>query len=294
MNDVNHQLSDLSKTNNLQIRQNILDWLSPLSFSDTQQTSLAKHQKGTCEWLLNSHEFQSWRDDKSKSLWCPGIPGAGKTIASAILIDHLQRMYVHDRTVGIAFLYFRSGDTDMLTIEDLLASILKQLAQAHEHLSEDLEKLYLRHSSKLIRPSPANIISALQSETRRFSKFYILIDALDEYPDQARAALLRQLRSSFPTANVLITSRPLENIARQLRDSTQLEVKANIDDLRLYIKGRIYESTLLSRALNKDPYLEEDIIDQVTGNAKKMYAGSQTQPRHHIDLTLGSSLHSCI
>ena len=203
-------------------------------------------------------------------------------------------MFAHDCAVGIAFLYFQSGDTDTLTIEDLLASILKQLAQAHEHFSEDLEKLYLGHSSRFIRPSLADIAGALQSETKRYCKLYILIDALDEYPDQLWATLLRQLTSSFTTANILITSRPLVNIARQLQDSAQLETEPNVDDMRLYIKGRICESTLLSRAVDKDPCLAEDIMNQVTGNAKKMYAVSNNSLDIMFTPSLGFSLHSCI
>ena len=192
-------------------------------------------------------------------------------------MEHLQKTFQHDRNIGIIFVYFRFGDTDTLTVEDLLASILKQLAQGHETLSVDIEDLYHGHSFKGTRPNLAEIAAVLQSEAKRYSKLYVLIDALDEYSEQSRTGLLRQLNSLFIMANILITSRPLENLVRQLRDSAQLEIEANIDDMRLYIKERIYESTLLSRALSKDPHLEEDIISQVTQNASKMYASSQLQ-----------------
>lgn len=45
---------------------------------------------------LDSHEFQEWLNNSKQTLFCPGIPEAGKTVITAIVVNHLgtrfQRM----------------------------------------------------------------------------------------------------------------------------------------------------------------------------------------------------------
>jgi hypothetical protein len=50
-------------------------------------TSLLGDKK---EWLLDSDEFQTCLDTDKQTLFCPGIPGAGKTILSSIVVDYLM------------------------------------------------------------------------------------------------------------------------------------------------------------------------------------------------------------
>ncbi|KAH6618287.1 hypothetical protein B0J18DRAFT_275640 [Chaetomium sp. MPI-SDFR-AT-0129] len=62
-------------------RKELLAWLSDLEFHDKQRDAFAKHHQSTGEWLLSSEPFQRWlRDEKTTTIWCPGIPGAGKTV----------------------------------------------------------------------------------------------------------------------------------------------------------------------------------------------------------------------
>jgi hypothetical protein len=35
---------------------------------------------GVGQWLLSSNEFQGWLNQNKQTLFCPGIPGAGKTM----------------------------------------------------------------------------------------------------------------------------------------------------------------------------------------------------------------------
>lgn len=56
-----------------QERQTIIDWLSPLNFSMTQNDIFNRRQEGTGEELLKSSEFQSWLSTSGDTLWCPGI-----------------------------------------------------------------------------------------------------------------------------------------------------------------------------------------------------------------------------
>lgn len=70
-----------------QERKQILDWISKECdrHTDRQKWLIGRHEPGTRKWLFDSPEWQTWASDQGKgtTLFCPGIPGAGKTHASA-------------------------------------------------------------------------------------------------------------------------------------------------------------------------------------------------------------------
>ncbi|KAG9023570.1 hypothetical protein FS842_005694 [Serendipita sp. 407] len=58
----------------------ILDWLSPINFFARQNEIFSTRQPDTGTWLLESSEFQKWKAGEEETLWCVGMPGAGKTV----------------------------------------------------------------------------------------------------------------------------------------------------------------------------------------------------------------------
>ena len=64
-------------------RDDVLNWLSPLKHAQKHYHISKPHIHGTGEWLLEMHEFKSWRDEPqaiSNVLYCYGIQGAGKSV----------------------------------------------------------------------------------------------------------------------------------------------------------------------------------------------------------------------
>ncbi|KAJ5899947.1 hypothetical protein N7495_004691 [Penicillium taxi] len=75
-------------------RRAILDWLSPVSAYATQQNDYkSRRQTGTGQWLLESPEFRTWVMNPKQTLFCPGIPGAGKTILTSAVIEELHARF---------------------------------------------------------------------------------------------------------------------------------------------------------------------------------------------------------
>ena len=73
----------IDKLNEMKIREErnkILNWLAGADPSTNYNTARKKHEKGTGDWLLQSEQFQTWKDADSHIMWLYGIPGAGKTI----------------------------------------------------------------------------------------------------------------------------------------------------------------------------------------------------------------------
>jgi hypothetical protein len=53
---------------------------------------------------LDATAFIKWVEGEQKILFCPEIPGAGKTMIASIIVDFLKISFSDGKT-GIAFLY---------------------------------------------------------------------------------------------------------------------------------------------------------------------------------------------
>ncbi|KAL9048114.1 MAG: hypothetical protein Q9162_007855 [Coniocarpon cinnabarinum] len=105
-----------------------MQWLSPIDFTAQQSDIISRRQDGTAQWFLESLKFKSWLQGPDKTLFCPGIPGAGKTMIAAVAIDHLCQM-AHSTGVGVAYLFCSYKAQFDQSALNLFAAILKQLVR---------------------------------------------------------------------------------------------------------------------------------------------------------------------
>ncbi|KAJ6786496.1 hypothetical protein PWT90_09714 [Aphanocladium album] len=140
----------------------ILDWLTTLDYASLQSGLMDKRQAGTGHWFLNTPEFSAWLNTEKSTLFCPGIPGAGKTIISAIVIDNLITRFSDDKTIAVANIYCDYRRTQEQQAENLLASLLQQTAQGLPCLPECVSSLYQKHVKKRTRPSLEEISDTLR------------------------------------------------------------------------------------------------------------------------------------
>ncbi|KAF8998291.1 hypothetical protein BDQ17DRAFT_1428571 [Cyathus striatus] len=112
----------------------------------------------------------------------------------------------------------------------------------------------------------------LKEEMRSHARTYLIIDALDEYPEHSRKGLISHLRElSSVGLNILITSRNLTDIKTILGNCDSLDIYAHDEDMELYIKHRIKNSNLLTNVISRKPSLEEDIVTSMIEKADKMF-----------------------
>src|SRR5205085_11562978 len=104
--------------------QAIVDWLISIDYASQHSDFIRRRQEGTGQWLLDSAEFQRWLSQKQQTLFCPGIPGAGKTMTTAIVVDSLSKRFESDGSIGIAYLYCNFRQQRDQKPEDLLAGLL--------------------------------------------------------------------------------------------------------------------------------------------------------------------------
>ncbi|KAH6970728.1 hypothetical protein BKA56DRAFT_622398 [Ilyonectria sp. MPI-CAGE-AT-0026] len=176
-----------------QEHRHILEWLTPVNYGPQQSDYFGRRQPGTGQWLLESAKFQGWLENKQQTLFCPGMPGVGKTILSSTVVESLKAQ--NNGSVGIVYLYCNFQRQDEQTAKDLLASLLKQLTQHLPTFPERVKSLYHKHKHELARPSLEEVTSTLQSIATLYARVFILINTLDECraTDGSRTRLLAEV-----------------------------------------------------------------------------------------------------
>ncbi|OAA74311.1 Ankyrin repeat-containing domain protein [Akanthomyces lecanii RCEF 1005] len=249
----------------------ILDWLTPMPINYGSQYSdlLKARQPGTGQWLLDSEQYQTWVGTKKQTLFCPGIPGAGKTILTSIVIEDLFFRFESVQEVGIAYLYCNFQRQSEQQTDNLLASLLQQLAQALPSLPSSVKSLYEGHNNKRTRPSLDEISRTLQSVATMYSRVFIVVDALDECQesDSGRSKLLSELSSLQAKCgiNVFATSRlilgTIKQISEKFHGIKTLEIIASDEDVGRYLDGVM---SGLPTFVGRDPALQEEIKSEIT------------------------------
>jgi hypothetical protein len=179
-------------------------------------------------------------------LFCPGIPGAGKTILTSIIVQELTTRFRNDKSIGIAYQYCNFQRKDTQKAQDLLESLLKQLSEERSSLPDSVKSLYDKHKEKRTRPSLDEISRTLQSVASIYSRVIIIVDALDEcqVSDGCRMTFLTEIFSlqTKTRANLFATSRFIPDITEKFNGSTIFEIHAHNKDVRLYLDSRISQS----------------------------------------------------
>jgi Cdc6-like AAA superfamily ATPase len=241
-----------------------------IDYAAQQSDFISRRQVGTGQRLLNSDQFRNWVDQGNQTLFCPGIPGAGKTMSAAIIIDELYRKFQNNASIGIAYIYcnFRRQHEQKPTA--LLASILKQLSKRLPSAPQSIQKLYKRHQQNGTYPALDEISQSLQSTVADFSRTFIIIDALDECQasDGTHKRFLIELNNlqAKTSANIFVTSRFIPKIKKEFEGrSTRLEIRAS-EDLQRYLDGHISKlPSFVSRNADLQKEVKTAIVKAVGG-----------------------------
>ena len=142
---------------------NVLKWISNSDYPSQQSDIIKNRQEGTGQWFLDAPEVAKWLSEPKGTLFCPGIPGAGKTMVAAIAIDYLLKLVQSSsHPHGVAYVYCNYKAQEEQDASRMLAAILKQLVQTRPSIIGPVEQLHQQHANRGTRPVLNEISSALQ------------------------------------------------------------------------------------------------------------------------------------
>lgn len=245
----------------------LLEWLSDHDHFKEQHDNLSRYKEGTCMWFLDNPKFKEWKDGTSDTLFCVGMPGAGKTVMSAMIIRHLFETSQCSDQAAVAFLYFRYDLRDTQSTEKLLGSLIKQLVVQCVKTPESIEQEF-EPFSKERRPQSKQ--DMLKAAVDCFSCVYFVIDALDE------SRMLLTKDDLIPTIRALkktqiklfVTSRFIPEIQAQFTDNQSIEITASDADIESYTMDRMSE---LPRCVQGSLVLQAEIIQAIATSTQGMF-----------------------
>lgn len=222
-------------------KQSVLDWLCPTDYSQQHRDIINRRTPGTGDWFLNTPEFQTWEQSADGTLFCPGDPGVGKTIMSAIVVERLLRT-LHPLKQPVVFIYFNYKQQGEQTRDHIVRSFLRQIADFPAGVPKAVMRFREAHEEKRTTPDSAEFKQLLETVVSEVRGFSIVTDALDESDDTARAGLfwlVKDLRA-HTKARYLATSRNYPAITSHglFLHQPSLGIKATAKDLERYVQDR--------------------------------------------------------
>ena len=192
----------------------------------------------------------------------------------SIVVDHLERSFSNNHDIAIIFAYCRY--TDRYSVTDILASFVKQLVERHSGLISVAEFVYMNHRRDATRPHERELLELLRTFIPLFNRVYIIIDAMDEFPDDTKDGFLMTLMSL--QASLLVTSRSSHWL--HLHDIQYIDIEAeNQKDIRLFIDKKIQESSKLTLLLRGKEHVKQQIGEKLQETSKSMYVTCLFQNR---------------
>ena len=184
------------------------------------------------------------------------ILDAGKTILCAYIVEKLQQ----ESHTTTAYLICNSYTKGKDTVAETLRSLAAQLLQTNLDI---LPYAFENYANKAFSASVSNVRRLLLEILAIIPNTRICIDGLDEYLQSQQRSILTELlqfaKASGSQCKVLISSRDVPTIAKQLRNKPLLsfrdEQSGVDDDIESYLKEHLQD--LLERLEGNEGVMHE-------------------------------------
>lgn len=218
-------------------------WFSRMDF---RYATIDPAHNETCQWILDTGQYQRWRNEAFRGihhgfLWIKGKPGVGKSTIMKFLLEHMKRNML-EHTV-ISFFFNARGTSLEMTTEGLYRSLLFQLLEEFKVLRNTIKVPHaVRKGQKWAVESVQDLFREALSHLRT-ERLILIIDALDEGDHrQVRkmvgylASLASSTGSHFATLDTCFASRHFPNISMRHCEEIIMENQArHMSDIRTYI-----------------------------------------------------------
>ncbi|CAG9955901.1 unnamed protein product [Clonostachys rosea f. rosea IK726] len=267
-------------TANEKLRRDILRWLITINYSPQQDRYIRTRYPGTGQWFLNSAEFQKWLGASNQTLVCQGFPGAGKTIMTSVVVEHLQSLF-QQGSHSVAYVYCDFQKRAQQKAIDILVSVLKQLTTKLAIIPDGVRDLYSQHQhDNVLFCKTADISKAIVRVISGLKRAFIIVDALDECPDAKELVSQLLQIQSMTGANLFITLRPDKDMQKRLEQGIFTEIWATVQDLNTYIDQRASE---LGAVEADDAAFQRDIRAEMKRQITESVHGIFLLARFYID-----------
>ncbi|KAK6081885.1 hypothetical protein SCUP515_02664 [Seiridium cupressi] len=236
-----------------QISSEVQDWLKAPDATINFNEACKKRHPRTGLWLVESPTFTSWLKTPNSFLWLRGFAGCGKSVLCSTAIQHTSRHRSSGLNIGVAFFFFTFNDEGKQDSSALLRALVLQLSA---QLGSHTELTRLHESYRHATPPDEALLGCLHQLVKAFRDVYILVDALDESPQEEHRERMLEVLADIrvweePGLHLLVTSRDVVDI----RDGLDAITEEIIEMRNLGVDRDIAD--FISQHLRKDLQLRK-------------------------------------
>ena len=159
----------------------------------------------------------------------------------------------------------------------MLGSLLQQLTRQSGAISEDIKLCHKNHARSGTHPSLNETAGLLGSQVEKFDSVYIVIDALDECPeqDQTRKSFVAEVCGLLPKVRLMVISRDIPSIENMFKQATRLEIRAYDEDVKNFIESQMEQRDELVDLLEGQDDVRSRIVSTVMEKTNGMLVDSK-------------------
>ena len=127
------------------------DWIAAPDSSPHYNTSLQLRHPHTGSWFLGGERYKEWKSQPSSILWLYGIPGCGKSVLSASIIEDLksERKQHPKQVTDVCHFFITFSDTSLQTAVGLIRSLMAQILAQYPRTPSGPGTLYTERSADI-------------------------------------------------------------------------------------------------------------------------------------------------
>ncbi|ORY10382.1 hypothetical protein BCR34DRAFT_566803 [Clohesyomyces aquaticus] len=252
----------------------IQSWIGSSPFMDTFERLISARQEGTAEWIFQTDIYRNWEEKSIRTdnnllmgnfLWVQGIPGVGKSVLSASVIQSLRgdvELFTSSHPLVTFFIFeYNARDGRPAPRHHAYRAIMAQLLERLRDNDDVLELFSFamtrrRHGQTTATTS--ELVDLIRMLASRIDRWYIVIDGVDECEEADDLILdLGKALGDQQTKLVLFSRPNVRSLRHQMKPEQILSVTRllNEDDLRLYFNThleRFQNLGILSASASRD------------------------------------------
>ena len=192
------------------------------------------------------------------------------------VLEHIYEKHAIDDEIGIVYAYLQYDSPETQVPSNLLRAFIKQLCFRNE-LDPSLLAFFEEYSRDARVPLYEKLEFHFIQLAKRFTRFFILVDALDEAPQEQRKKIFKMILNlvdKLQCVQIFATSRKETDIMSKFLQlkapKIEIEAKDNAVDIEIYVRGQV--RTLISDDELKlqDRSLHDIIVEELIGKADGM------------------------
>jgi hypothetical protein len=218
-------------------------------------------------WFTDSKEFSTWVTEPGQTLFCPGIPGAGKTLITSVAIAYVRQRFSNDPAIGVAFLYSGESNSTQLCKDGVIHRLLRPFVERGKGLPA--ARAVLEKLMDGTAPSSEELLEALRQVLGRYDRAYIFIDSLHVVSSPSEIVeAFSSLQCALGKPNLFYTSRPVPSVEKLFQRVPTLKIEPTKEDIACVLEAEI---SAMTDAIRPDEKLMSAMRDMVMDDTDGMW-----------------------